>query len=87
MGAPPPLPAYDIPHNKKIRFLAFQWNVTYFNLSALLLVLSAGTTETGSLLFIASHQVFMRIDKITPELSLVQAEKSASSHMRDASGP
>lgn len=58
----------------------------YFNLSTLPLVLSVGTTEAGSL-FIASHQVFMHIDKIIPELSLVQAKKSASSHMRDASGP
>lgn len=58
----------------------------YFNSSPLPLVLAVGTTEAGSLLFIASHQVFMHMDKL-PELSLVQAKKLASSHMTDASGP
>lgn len=65
METPPPPPAYDIPHNKKKSFLLSQWNVMYFNLSLLPLVLSVGTTGAGSL-FIASHQVFMHIDKITP---------------------
>lgn len=65
---------------KKMCFLVFWRNLLCLSLCPSSLVLSSGTTEkTGSIFFMPSLQVFIYIDKITPELSLLQAGQSQPS--------
>ena len=76
----------------KKSFLTFRWNLLYFILCPLPLVLSLSTPEKSlSVVFSASLLVFTGISRMSPEPSLLQDEDSqlfqSFSHSRDVPVP
>lgn len=53
----------------------FEQNCLYFNFCPFPLVFSLRSTRKGLAAALPPHQVFIRIDKITPEPWLLQAEQ------------
>lgn len=68
-------------------FLVFLFNLTGFRLYQLFLVISLGTTESGSFFFIHSHQIFIHTDNNSSLLQAIQSQLSVSLHINDTPVP